>query len=86
MNQKKTHILIVISALIAASLACSFLVSTAKIENVRLASDEQGAQTKTSFAPQDNFYLLGELKNAPADTKVKAIWTGLKWRTTRPIP
>jgi hypothetical protein len=78
MNHKRINLIMVVSSLIVASLACSFLVSTAKVENLRLASDDQGAQTKTSFAPQDNFYLLGELKNAPSDTKLKAIWTGVE--------
>ncbi|GIK55029.1 MAG: PDZ domain-containing protein [Chloroflexi bacterium] len=51
--------------------------STANISQARLAKDEAGTQTTTTFAPGDTFYLLVDLANAPDGTKVKASWTAV---------
>lgn len=60
--------------------ACSrgVSVSTANIADARLTKDEAGAQSTTSFSPEDVFYLKVGLANAPDDTKVKAVWTAVK--------
>ena len=84
MYRKQIQIGLAGLSLLAAALACSFLVSTAKIDNVRMARDESGEQTTTTFGQQDNFYLLGDLKNAPSDTKLKAIWTGVEVKDNPP--
>jgi serine protease Do len=52
-------------------------LSTANITDARLTKDETGAQTTSTFAPGDTFYLLVDLANAPDDTKVKAAWTAV---------
>lgn len=52
--------------------ACSF--STANISEALLAKDEAGTQVTTTFDPEDTFYLLVTLRNAPDDTRVKATW------------
>lgn len=51
--------------------------STANIASATLAKDEAGTQATTIFAPDDTFYLLVALANAPDDTKVKADWTAV---------
>lgn len=51
--------------------------STANIDEARLAKDEAGTQTTTTFAPEDTFYLIVNLANAPEGTKVKATWTAV---------
>lgn len=51
--------------------------STANISEARLAKDEAGTQTTTTFAPDDTFYLIVNLANAPEGTKVKATWTAV---------
>jgi hypothetical protein len=84
MNRKPIHLAIAVFSLITASLACNFLVSTAKIGNVRMARDEKGEQTGTIFGQKDNFYLLGDLTNAPSDTKLKAVWTGVEVKDNPP--
>jgi hypothetical protein len=78
MYRKHINLGIAIFSLIAASLACNFQASTAKTDNVRMASDENGEQVTTTFGQKDNFFLLGDLKNAPSDTKLKAVWTGVE--------
>jgi hypothetical protein len=84
MYRKQIYLGLAIMSLVGAALACNFLVSTAKIENLRMARDEQGEQTTTAFGQQDNFYLLGDLKNAPSDTKLKAVWTGVEVKDNPP--
>lgn len=84
MYRRQFHLGLVIFSLIAASLACNFLASTAKTANVRLARDEKGEQTTTAFDPTDTFYMLGDLNNAPSDTKVKTIWTGVDVKDNPP--
>ncbi|MBK8988901.1 MAG: serine protease [Chloroflexi bacterium] len=51
--------------------------STANIANARLTKDESGAQSTTTYAPDDTFWLIVDLANAPDDTKVKASWTAV---------
>jgi hypothetical protein len=64
----------VLIMLIAAMIACSFNFTTAKINSVKMTSDE-GGETETSvYAPTNTFFCIVELDNAPDDTKTKAIW------------
>jgi hypothetical protein len=75
MHLRKLKLSLAALSLILVALACQFSFSTAKIENVRLAKDQEGQQATTQFAPSDTFYLVGDLSNAPSDTKLKAVWT-----------
>lgn len=77
MNRRKLGWFSALLALVLASVACSFSFSTAGVENLRMAKDQDGAQATTTFATTDPFYLVGELKNAPNDTKLKAVWTAV---------
>jgi len=66
------------SFLIAALLAsCSFM-STAKIKSVYTARDKDGSSRTGVFGPNDVFYAVVELDNAPDDTRVKAVWTSVE--------
>ncbi len=57
--------------------ACSFSVSTANIAEATLAKDADGKEVTTTFDPDDTFYLLVTLRNAPDDTRVKASWVAV---------
>lgn len=70
----KSPIFIVIGMLILASIACNFSFSTANIDNVQLARDENGNDRTDTFSPTDTIYVLFDLKNAPDDSTVKAVW------------
>lgn len=61
-------------ALIGAGLACSIRVTTAHIRAANLVRDPDGATRTLSFRPDDTFYLIVELANAPADSEVKVVW------------
>lgn len=65
-------ILLLLSALVL--VACEFSASTANIESAILARDEAGSQPTTSFEPNETFYLIVDLANAPDDTTVKTVW------------
>ncbi len=59
-------------------LACGFSASTANIQNVRMARDAEGNDPTTVFAPTETFHCVGELKNAPDDTALKAVWIAMQ--------
>jgi hypothetical protein len=77
MNIRKFQIMLAISALVLATLACNFGASTANIKNAWTAQDEEGNQPTTVFAQDEIFYLVVDLANAPGDTVVKATWTAV---------
>ena len=56
---------------------CEFSASTANIPSVVLATDEAGSNVTTQFSPEDTFYAVVELANAPDSTEVKAVWTAV---------
>lgn len=59
-------------------LACGGSVSTANIKEAWLSTDQAGENRVTDF-PQDTvFYVQVDLKNAPDDTVVKAVWTAVQ--------
>lgn len=61
-------------ALLIATLACSFSFSTANIANEGLARDEAGNDRTTQFLTDETVYVVMELKNAPDDTTIQALW------------
>ena len=43
-----------------------------------MARDQDGKQPTETFSPDEPFYCIVELSNAPKDTKVRAVWTAVK--------
>jgi hypothetical protein len=78
MRKPFPQLVFVVLLLALASLACNFSASTANISSATLARDPDGQQATTVFAPQDTFYLIVELANAPDDTTVRAVWTAIE--------
>jgi len=67
-----TFIVVIILAFTAVS--CEFSASTASISSAKLTADAaSGAETKV-FKPDQAFYDIVSISNAPDSTKVKAIW------------
>lgn len=66
--------------------ACSgdIQISSANIAEAYLAKNEAGTQATTTFAPEDTFYLLVDLANAPEETTVKASWTAVAVENSPP--
>lgn len=69
---KKNSSLIPLMLIAFSILACSF--STANIQNETLARDRDGNDQTTVFAPDETVYAVLELRNAPEDTELQAIW------------
>ena len=75
MNKNKWLIMVAIVVLVSVTLACAASVSTAKISSAKMSADSEGTQATTVFSPDQTFYCIVELANAPEDTKLKAVWT-----------
>ena len=84
MFRKRIMFLLVLSTLVLSSLACEFSASTAKISDAVMARDAEGNDPTTTFAPEDTFYCLVTLANAPDDTTVRAVWTAVEVEGTNP--
>ena len=78
MFRKRIMFLLVLSTLVLSSLACEFSASTASITEAVMARDAEGTEPTTVFAPEDTFFCLVTLGNAPDDTSVRAVWTAVE--------
>lgn len=65
--------------------ACEFSASTANIKSATLARDEAGTQPTSTFEPDETFYLIIDLANAPDDTTVKAVWYAVDVGSVAPL-
>lgn len=77
MRNRTLPIALFVAALALAALACGGSFSTAKITDAVMAADDAGNQPTTIFAPDQVFYCIVKLSNAPEDTTLKAVWTGV---------
>jgi hypothetical protein len=68
---------VVLVALLGATLACGgeVNVSTAKVADAYMSTDEGGADRTTTYGQDAVFYAQVDLQNAPDDTVLKAVWT-----------
>ena len=74
MNKRFLLIGLAIGMLVLASLACDASVSTAAISSATLTADTATGAATTTFTPDQTFYCVVVLANAPDTTKVKAVW------------
>lgn len=64
-----------IGIMLLVAVACSFSASTANIEEAYTAREVNGEMVAAStFAPDDIFYCVVNVANAPDDTVTKAVW------------
>ena len=61
-------------ALVLAVIACGMFSQEMSLTNVRMAFDQDGNAPTTVFSPNDEFFAVGDLDNAPAGTIVAADW------------
>jgi hypothetical protein len=64
--------------------ACSFSASTANISEAKMARDKAGKHPTKVFTPNDTFYCIAKLSNASDDTTVRALWTAVDVKGTKP--
>jgi hypothetical protein len=84
MNKYRLQIGLAIALVMLTILACGFNVSTANIKDANMARDYDGTQLTTVFAPDETFYCVVTLANAPDDTTVKAAWTAVEAEGVEP--
>jgi hypothetical protein len=86
MNLRQVSFVVVLVALLGATLACGGEVSatTAKVADAYLSTDEEGASRTTVYTQDAVFYAQVDLQNAPDDTVLKAIWTVVDAQDTDP--
>ena len=75
MNKRLLMIFCAVGMLMLASIACEASASTANISSVVLTADKANPVDTTTFTPDQTFYAIVTLANAPDTTKVKAAWT-----------
>jgi hypothetical protein len=84
MKRKYTPFLFAVIALIISVLACGGSISTANVNKAWMATDEDGKNPTTVFSQDAIFYAMVDLKNAPDDTTLKAVWTAVDAEDTEP--
>ncbi|MGC8878313.1 MAG: hypothetical protein ACP5R2_03750 [Anaerolineae bacterium] len=84
MKMSKWQILAAVVVMMLVALACNFSFSTAKIAGAKLTTDKDGTQETVAFAPDQTFYCIVNLANAPEDTKLKAVWTAVEVEGEQP--
>ncbi|MDF1500970.1 MAG: hypothetical protein P1P76_10915 [Anaerolineales bacterium] len=84
MTKRSRVLLIVTSSLLLAALACGGSISTANIGDAWMSFDLNGEQKTDVFSQDDIFYAQVDLRNAPDDTSLKAVWTAVNVADTEP--
>src|SRR5215210_2031865 len=77
MNRYRPLIWLVIVLVTLTMPTCSFSASTANISEAKMARDPEGNDPTKVFSPDETFYCVAELSNAPDDTTVRALWTAV---------
>lgn len=77
MKRPKFGVWIALTMLALAVVACEFSATTANIGDAWFSTGEDGSDRVTSYAPDAVFYAQVDLKNAPDDTTLKAVWTAV---------
>jgi len=72
--------MLAVVALLAATLACTLFLGNREMSlgNVRMAYDSDGNNPTDVFSPTDLFFVVADLKNAPAGTVVEAKWIAVQ--------
>jgi len=78
--QKRVSVMLAVVALLAATLACTLFLGNREMSlgNVRMAYDSDGNNPTDVFSPTDLFFVVADLKNAPAGTVVEAKWIAVQ--------
>ncbi|GAP08947.1 hypothetical protein BECAL_00079 [Bellilinea caldifistulae] len=74
MGNRKFWMVLGALMLVLATVACEFSASTANIGDAWLSDSEDGNNRVTTFTQDAVFYAFADLKNAPEDTTLKAVW------------
>jgi len=73
-----------IFTIVLSILACNLSFSTANIADAWMSTDEDGNNRNTVYNQDAVFYAQIDLRNAPDDTKLKAVWSVVEAEDTQP--
>ena len=76
--QKNLSVLLALVTILTATLACNLGAAEMSLENVRTAFDSDGNNPTDVFSPADVFFVVADLKNAPAGTVAEARWIAIQ--------
>ncbi len=74
MKNRKIAILIGVIAVIAATLACSALSTTPTVSNIRMATDDTGKTSTSTYSPGAPFYVFADLSGIKTGSVIEAKW------------
>lgn len=74
MKNRKYSILLAAIVVIVATLACNALTQKPTVLNIRMATDETGKTTTSSYSPSDAFYVFADLSGLKAGSVIEAKW------------
>ena len=78
--QKNLPVFLAVITFLAAIISCSLFTGGGEmsLKNVHTAFDSDGNDPTTVFSSSDVFYVVADLKNAPAGTVVEAKWIAVQ--------
>jgi hypothetical protein len=71
MRRKRWQLIVGLSLLLVASVACNVSLTTANISGLKLGKDKSVSQETSSFGADDTIYAIAAISNAPGKLKVK---------------
>ncbi|MCW5875987.1 MAG: hypothetical protein KIS85_03805 [Anaerolineales bacterium] len=72
--QKKPILMLILTVLVLAQLACGFSYSSANIADAYMSLNSEGDQPTTVYSDDAVFYAIVDLTNASPNTEVRAVW------------
>ena len=80
--KNRLAILFAVLALLVSNLACSF--GDPRLDNVRMAKDQDGEQPSSVFSTMDTIYVVSDLSNGKAGQVVTSKWYAVNVEDTEP--
>ncbi len=77
MRARKLPVILAVTVLLGAMIACSSLQSAPAapaVSNIRMTTDDTGKTSTTTYAPGDQFYVFADLSDLKAGSIVEAKW------------
>jgi hypothetical protein len=84
MNNRNLIMMLVVTAMLLSIAACGGSFSTARIEEAWMSSDPAGDARTTAFSQDAVLYAQVDLRNAPDDTQLKAVWIAVQAEGAEP--
>ncbi|MBI1856100.1 MAG: hypothetical protein HYR93_09605, partial [Chloroflexi bacterium] len=74
MSTRKFSVILALTVVILATLACSALSTTPTVSNIRMATDDTGKTTTTTYSPSEVFFVFADLSNIKVGSVIEAKW------------